>query len=207
MLRMDTLAMYAALAPSGHPDALRCATQELWIRMGALSRRYMEPHRRYHTLRHLDHGFLQHHARVGAMKPDVFFAWAYHDAIYDPRAKDNEERSAELFLKDNELLGFSPDQADWIASLILGTKHTGMKSLITDIDLSILGADRPVYDNYVREVRGEYSFVSERDWRAGRTDVLIGFVTQKIFVTPEFASLEEPARLNLHRELKRLRKK
>src|SRR5262245_47446412 len=60
--------------------------------------RWAEPHRRYHTVEHLAFmlDVIERHIDL-AENPDVvrLAAW-FHDAVYDPRGSDNEERSVEL---------------------------------------------------------------------------------------------------------------
>jgi predicted metal-dependent HD superfamily phosphohydrolase len=205
MRDMDRITLFAELAPNGREDKLR--TPELWTLLGKLVRRYIEPHRRYHTLQHLDYGFRQHNRFFGGMYSDTFFAWVYHDAICDPKARDNEEKSAELFLADNSVIGFTPNIAKSISEDILRTKHHGEKSILTDVDLSILGAEWRVYDEYVKQIRQEYDFVNETEWKVGRSAVLERFLAQpSIFFTAQFGELEEAAQKNLTRELKRLKK-
>ena len=60
--------------------------------------RWAEPHRAYHDLAHLDEVL----TRVGLLAGEAddadavrLAAW-FHDAVYDPTAADNEERSAWL---------------------------------------------------------------------------------------------------------------
>src|SRR5262245_30263250 len=63
-----------------------------------LLRRYAEPHRRYHTTRHLA-DVLDRVDELAAEADDAdavrLAAW-FHDAVYDPLRGDNEERSANL---------------------------------------------------------------------------------------------------------------
>jgi predicted metal-dependent HD superfamily phosphohydrolase len=78
---------------------------------------------------------------------------------------------------------------------------------VVDADLSILGGTAADFDRYEGQVRQEYAFVSEPDWRAGRARILRVFLDRpKIFLTPEFASLEGPARANLERSIEGLRR-
>ena len=63
----------------------------------ALVARYSEPHRRYHTLQHLAECFaaFDEIAHLAEHPADVELALWFHDAIYDTRRSDNEQRSAE----------------------------------------------------------------------------------------------------------------
>ena len=73
-----------------HGDPLR------WL--GQLTNAYSEPHRHYHTLRHVTECLTEFNSvRHLARQPvAVEMAIWFHDAIYDTHAQDNEERSAEL---------------------------------------------------------------------------------------------------------------
>ena len=59
---------------------------------------YTQPHRRYHTMEHIEAVLREFDdARHLAKDPDLMeFALVMHDAIYNPRRDDNEERSAEF---------------------------------------------------------------------------------------------------------------
>jgi len=114
-----------------------------------LAARYAEPHRHYHTLDHLQHMFsvielLCHPQPAG---PALLLAVWFHDAIYDPRAADNEEQSAAL--AQHRL-------APWVAPSVLAetTRLIGLTKnhettavdhvgqVLLDADLAILAAGR-----------------------------------------------------------------
>jgi predicted metal-dependent HD superfamily phosphohydrolase len=178
----------------------------------ALEAAYAEPHRRYHTRRHIE----QCLALLDAV-PDLsegerrVLTWAiwWHDAIYDPKAADNEARSAELARQGLRELGASLHERDEVARLIgLTAGHSvepgdRLGEILVSIDLSILGAAPQDYDAYARAIREEYAHVPEDLWRAGRGRVLQHFLDAPvIFPDPAFAGrFEAQARANLSREL------
>jgi predicted metal-dependent HD superfamily phosphohydrolase len=172
--------------------------------------RYSEPRRAYHTLEHLRECFAwfdQVHDRVRA-PGEVALALFYHDAIYDPRAADNEAKSAALAAK---VLARRAAIAQRVSALILTTRHDapaqdGDAQTLVDIDLSILGAPAPRFDEYERQVRAEYAHVADDAFREGRADILRAFLARPaLYGTAYFHDrLEAPARANLRRSLEAL---
>lgn len=137
---------------------------------------YSEPHRPCNTLQHLDFIFdrLERHAGA-AREPDrlAFMVW-YHDVIYDPLSKENEELSARLAIAELSELGLIPGIAGRVAKLIQATathqtaEADADDALFLDADFAILGADPDTYRRYVASVRFEYVHVDDSGWRAGR---------------------------------------
>lgn len=176
----------------------------------ALERAYAEPHRAYHNASHIFECLAWFDEVSGQMKrPDeVETAIWFHDAVYDPRAGDNEERSAAWACA---ALAAAPEEArERIRSLILSTKdhvaRTMDGAVLLDIDLSILGAAPERFHAYDDAIRCEYAWVSEADYRAGRRRVLTGFLARpQIYGTSYFHErLEKQARDNLVAALARL---
>lgn len=135
-------------------------------------------------------------------------ALAYHDAIYDTHAKDNEERSADVAFRNLSAHGVAEEDLNEITRLILLTKHHNPEfndepgKIMCDIDCAILGAVPATYRAYVAGVRREYGWVDDDAWRKGRTGVLHGFLSRPvIFRSPYFKDLEHPARRNMRDEL------
>jgi predicted metal-dependent HD superfamily phosphohydrolase len=137
------------------------------------------------------------------------YAIWWHDAVYDPTAKDNEARSAEMAKEDLREMGVSIHAREEVARLILLTAGHQVEAedrlgeILVSIDLSILGAAPDAYDTYARDVRAEYAHVPEAAWRAGRPAVLRHFLEAEfIYADPMFrARLEAQARENLAREI------
>ena len=91
----------------------------------------------------------------------VEMALWFHDAIYDPKAKDNEQRSAELCRRTAEEAGLPEAFGRKVYDLVLTTQHHGAPEggdarLLVDIDLSILGRPREAFDEYETNIRKEY---------------------------------------------------
>lgn len=126
-----------------------------------LLRRYSEPHRAYHTLDHVRDCLNELNWASGlADKPDeIRMAIWFHDAVYNPFASDNEERSARLAEKSLAEAGISDSAVRRISDMILTTKHPCRPEspdarLLMDIDLSILGKPRDIFDDYVLNING-----------------------------------------------------
>jgi predicted metal-dependent HD superfamily phosphohydrolase len=139
----------------------------------------------------------------------VEMALWFHDVVYHPQRNDNEEQSSQLLAEIASSAGVSFELSDRVTHLILVTKtHTIAASpeekLMSDCDLSILGASCYNYDFYSKSIRQEYSFVEESIYREKRSQILQSFLTREsIFQLPYFQKiLEAQARENIERELK-----
>src|SRR5271166_1106216 len=67
--------------------------------------RYAEPHRRYHTWSHIGACFDAIEKISSDRSQEVALALFYHDAVYEPLSKDNEEQSAALLMSEGERAG------------------------------------------------------------------------------------------------------
>jgi predicted metal-dependent HD superfamily phosphohydrolase len=192
-----------------HLDAHGGATTR-WQQLHAA---YTEPWRAYHNLEHISH-CLEEFTAVRQLASDataIETAIWFHDAIYDTRRKDNEERCADLA---DAILREARKPTEFCATvrtLIMATKHdseptTNDARLLTDIDLAILGQSRERYTDFERQIRSEYSWVSDRDFAAGRSAILKSFLSRPtVYSSPEFIQKYEPqARRNLARAIKHL---
>ena len=171
--------------------------------------RWSEPHRRYHTLDHLAFmlDVINTHAGLADDIDAVRLAAWFHDAIYDPRADDNEARSAALA---RSMLDVAC--VDEVVRLIELTKdhrvRTGDRNggLLCDADLAILAAPPPRYEQYARAVREEYAFVPDELFRTGRTNVLQHLLDLPALfhVVPDRNAWTARAHTNLGAEIDRL---
>jgi predicted metal-dependent HD superfamily phosphohydrolase len=169
---------------------------------------YAGPGRFYHTLDHVGamletvDGLAAFARNLNAVKLAVWL----HDVIYDSRASDNEARSAEYAEQLCEKL--SIPEGRLVASLILKTKtheagDDADAQVLLDADLAILGASESAYRAYADQIRQEYGWVPEPDFRMGRRQVLDRFLARpRIFHL--LAHLEDPARRKIAAEISRL---
>ena len=167
------------------------------------------PQRAYHNLRHVEAVLETAERLMPEGSAHVVLALIYHDAVYDPRAKDNEERSAQMAREELRSLGVPNEDLDEVARLILLTKHHQVSpgdeagSAVVDADLAILQASPEEYDRYAAAIREEYAWVPEEEYRIGRAKVLEGLMSRKLFSSALLD--EEMARANMRREIDRLR--
>ena len=175
---------------------------------------YREPQRFYHTLDHVGAVLWMVEALLGEGRNWTalrFAAW-FHDAVYDPQAADNEERSAAWAERALAELSVARPVRERVRSLILLTKtHRAEPDdadgpILLDADLAILGAPAAEYAAYAGAIRREYAWVPEDAYRAGRARVLCGFLErERIYQTPAMsAAREAQARRNLDDELREL---
>ena len=198
-----------------HQRFVRERFEAVWRDMGLVAppalfdgvrERYAEPHRAYHTGQHIEECLASFDdARERCERPaEVELALWFHDAIYDPRASDNEQRSAEWVAHELESAGASSEIMTAVRALILTTRHEavpagGDEQILTDIDLAILGASRERFFEYEAQVRIEYSWVPDALFRRERAKLLRAFLARpSIYSTTFFREkLEANARENL----------
>lgn len=199
-----------------HADRFR----RVWIQLAAagdseviardLLTRWSEPHRYYHNLNHLDSCIagLDAHRGMADDGPSIEAALWFHDAVYDPRAPDNEIRSAALAGEVLKRANVSPGRVDRIEKLILATRThesdgSADTALLLDLDLAILGASPESYTRYAEAIRQEYAWVAEAEYRHKRVAVLERFLNRTaLFLTPAFHQrYETQARQNLAAEI------
>jgi len=173
-----------------------------------------EPGRAYHNASHIVDCLSQLEACETDCEntDEVEFAIWLHDAVYDPRGTDNEVKSADFASSILEQSSASPSMIADVRRLILATKHDALpqhadERLITDIDLSILGREVPVYNRYESAIRDEYSWVPWDVYRSKRSDVLESFLARDHIYTTSwfFDQYESRARHNLQRAINALK--
>lgn len=183
-----------------------------------LVRRYQEPQRHYHNLRHIAQAltvarFLADLVRPGPTASGdavtLLLAILYHDAVYDPRRSDNEARSADLATQQLKQLAIPQNVIQTVDRCIrLTASHQPERQdttgqILCDADLAILSAKPGRYAGYCQAIRREYAWVPESRFVGERAKVLRGFLARAwIYHTETMRRLRETrARANLEREL------
>jgi predicted metal-dependent HD superfamily phosphohydrolase len=177
---------------------------------------YRSPDRHYHTLAHLAQCFEVADLLVPLRGRPMFpYAIFFHDIAYLPLSKTNEEFSAAIWEVQGRRLGLDASMIAIVSRAILLTDHAGTKAVerpfeayVLDTDLSILGTNAIVFDEYELNVRREYAAVPEAKYREGRARFLARLAArQTLFQTKEFRdAFEERARTNIVRSIARLRR-
>ncbi|WP_278492434.1 HD domain-containing protein [Acinetobacter gyllenbergii] len=166
---------------------------------------YSEKQRAYHALQHL-YECLALFDTIRADLNDghaVALALWFHDAVYDPQAKDNELKSAELF--EQYLAQDLPnDIVQKIKRWIVATqKHASTDELnlqfLLDIDLAILAASPERFTEYEQQIQQEYAWVDPDVYLIKRKEVLAHFYqTEPLYQTEYFQqNFEQRAKGNL----------
>ncbi len=166
---------------------------------------YSEKHRAYHTIQHLYECLVL----VDSIRADLNDAHAvalalwFHDVVYDPQAKDNELKSAELF-EQYLAQDLSIDIIQKIKSWIIATqKHEPTNELdlrfLLDIDLAILAASPERFDEYEQQIQQEYAWVDPDVYSIKRKQVLAHFYqAEPLYQTQYFQkNFEQRAKGNL----------
>ena len=171
------------------------------------------PDRHYHGLQHIAEclQWLEQLRSLVARPAELALALCFHDAVYDPRAKDNELRSAEWAQAVLQAAGATADAVQRVHALIMATCHFQPAQAqlpedgawMLDIDLSILGASPARFAQYQAQIQAEYAWVPAADYALRRQAVLRSFLQRPaIYQTATMqAWLEAQARHNLQQSL------
>lgn len=173
-----------------------------------LTRCYLEPHRTYHALPHIA-DMLQRGRDLQLSDVQVAAIW-FHDAIYDPTRKDNEERSAAMAVERLTAVGWAEADVRLVARIVRDTTtHTPSApeaEVVIDLDLASLALPRPAFERNGARIRAECAAFDDATFTAGRLAFMEAFLArERLFWTPWGAPLEPLARENLRLDVERLR--
>ena len=190
-----------------------------------LSHRMAEPWRRYHTRHHLALLWERHQChslRDGSLERQfdtlIASAIAFHDAVYVGGARDNESRSAALWLDVSATAeGLSEDDRLWVADTICATAdhvHAAATLDLTDarsyarrwmldLDLTSLGEAPEVFDHNMTLLAAELPHLDGAQQHAVLLSGLRHFATARpLYACAALAdTFGESAQNNLRRHL------
>ena len=140
---------------------------------------YSEPHRYYHNLNHIEDCmkmFDMVRYNINNML-DIELAIYFHDIVYDPLAKDNEVRSADIAFE--RISHINENLANRIKDLVLFTEysktfnksHSNMDFIyLRDIDFHTMGTE--AYWKNAKDIRKEFSCYTDEEFYQGRIKFL-----------------------------------
>ena len=190
----------------------------------ALFRRLSEPSRTYHGLQHVAALWSRHLAlgrdtEVSAARASRLAASviAFHDAVYDPRRQDNEQRSAALW-RQSACPGADMPAADaeWVAGTIEATEdhmrvpdasdaspEGRLRLWVLDLDLTPLGEPPAAFRRNTALLRAEYRHLDDQSWNRRRLNFLRRIAAApRIYRSPLIAAaFEGQAQANLAQEI------
>ena len=172
-----------------------------------LTRRYCEPHRRYHGIQHIA-AILAAARDLELSDAQVLAIW-FHDAIYGPRSTSNERDSADLAERLLTRDGVDAATIDLVQRIVMDTVHhrpsCPESELVIDLDLSSLALPRRHYEANTVRIRAEYSHVTDEQFAQGRKQFIEGILARpRIYTTVWGSQHEAPARTNLGLDLEDL---
>lgn len=173
-----------------------------------ICRAYSEPHRHYHTLKHIEY-LLIILKQANFDSPAGLWAVWYHDYIYEPGGDSNEISSAEYAERVMTQLGVERSIINKTIDIILATKDHRVDAAsaemltILDADMAILGEAPATYEEYRAQVQDEFRSVPTMLYRIGRKKFLESVLSQRrIYQTEWFAErYESRARQNILKEI------
>jgi len=197
--------------------------KEIWQKLNAyrvpqdvfekLISAYSSPDRFYHNLTHIEDclSIFDQTKFLTVYPEEAELAIWFHDAVYDTRRDDNEQKSAEWAESVIHQSGISRILAERVSNSILATRHQTEVTdtdaqLLADLDLSILGRETNAFWQYEDNIRKEYAWVPESLFREKRIEILRGFLDrQSIYYHETYREIfEEKARANLKQAITRL---
>jgi len=176
---------------------------------------YSTEYRKYHAVRHLIHIF--HFARKNEVEltPSQMLAILFHDIIYVPGNKENEDLSAS-FAKSLLKPFVQANVLETACNIILDTKQhfntvpdylEGKSKLVLDLDISSMSLDYEQFLWWNKLVEEEFEPFGFNDINK-RIQFFEMFLSKKsIIQTEQMSWMEEPIRNNIKRYLEELKAK
>ena len=140
---------------------------------------YCQPHRHFHTLQHLLEicdGVREHHADDPRMASDLMLTALFHDVVWYPQRRDNEERSVQAFRIVMNSIGnpLPPDAMERVSNAILAThaqeNPTPLAGFFNELDCNIIIHGSTVdLLAYEYQIFREYQYLNVAEYRKGRS--------------------------------------
>jgi len=175
--------------------------------------KYSKQHRFYHTPNHILNCLIEFKSikQLAKNPNELELAIWFHDIIYDPKRHNNEEKSQKYAFDCLKKIKLPEKTIKKVSDLILITKHktppkTNDEKLIVDIDLSIFGQSKQVFDLYEKNIRKEYLWVPINIYKEKRIEILQSFFNKNpLYHIKEIHNkYEEIAKINLQRSINKL---
>jgi predicted metal-dependent HD superfamily phosphohydrolase len=179
-----------------------------------ITRAYTEPHRHYHTLEHINQmlNLFDLTKSTARKTEELELAIIFHDLVYEIPSTQNELMSAKITMKFLQNCGVQESVIDRIFKLILSTRHDielhdHDQQLLSDIDLSILGQESNIFEDYESKIRKEFQYIPKDIYIKGRIKVLNHFLQKsQIYHTEYFAqNYEHRSRINIKNSIHKLK--
>ncbi|PQJ79837.1 HD domain-containing protein [Polaribacter porphyrae] len=176
---------------------------------------YSSKNRYYHNLMHIASMLEKASENKNEIHnyDELRFAIWFHDIIYTSTSKRNEEKSADFAKSALKNIVKQKIDVKIIYQLIISTKKHQIilnnnfdNAFLLDFDLSILGQEWKIYENYIQNIRKEYKIYPDFLYNPARKKVLLSFLNrEKLYFTNKYQDLfEEKARQNLTKEIELL---
>lgn len=167
---------------------------------------YNEPHRVYHSLRHIE-SCLKVFDEISELldEPDeVELAIWFHDVIYNIGDKQNEQLSANFFMTLTDGL-FTNECRDSVYRHIMATRHDCSEithkdtKLMVDIDLSSFGSPWADFLADSKNVQAEMSHLTDAQYNQKQMSFHQSLLSQPTFFNSDYflKNYEDQARSNL----------
>lgn len=148
----------------------------------AVAAHYDTGGRAYHTVGHAERVMREARELASAEGLDdlsaavAVVAAGYHDAVHRAGRGGDEDASARLAEAELRAVGVPAEVARSVAEAVRATRdhrpRTPAEQVLVDADLAVLGDEPDSYARYVEAVRREYPGLTDREFAAGRLEVL-----------------------------------
>lgn len=173
-------------------------------------KKYFGRDRFYHNITHIAdclihlHEFLASDQYVITYPEELIQAVLWHDVVYNPTSKINEEMSAAKAVEANPHLN-----GDVLFKIIMATKHVYSsylsieEQIMADLDLRSLSLPESIFDDNTKAIRAEYASITDGQWAKGRIEFCVSMLKrpQIYYTILYFSRYEAAARNNLKRTI------